>query len=91
MKAIRTVAVVVGLVVVVGGCASTMQSVRSIAAQDLRCPATSIRMASLPDGAFRAEGCGRRAYYLDDNAFSATSASNPNAVYFQHSASTASR
>jgi hypothetical protein len=50
------------------GCFTMTDTVRTYAAADLRCRPESIRTHELSHGVFRAEGCGRRAYYMDNDA-----------------------
>lgn len=68
MKTKVAAVVVLALAATAPGCVSAVESVRRAAAADLRCPASAIRTRALGSGAFRADGCGRRGFYVDDAA-----------------------
>ena len=69
MKTALRLAMGLGLVTAAGtGCVTMTETVRHYASADLRCPTESIRTHQLPHGVVRADGCGRRAYYMDNDA-----------------------
>lgn len=54
---------VASIVLFLGGCATDVSRVRTMAAEHLVCPADRIAVINVGNGAYRAEGCGRSEPY----------------------------
>lgn len=77
MKTLCAVSFAMMSLALASGCASTADTVRHYAAQELRCPESQIRTREVAPGAFVARGCGRRTMYIDNAAPSYMPAQQP--------------